>query len=1552
MILSDTAIKRPVFTTMVIGAIIVFGAVAFVDIGIDLFPRVEVPVITIISVLPGADPETVEITVTDPIEESVSTISSIKFLRSTSADSVSQVVIEFELEKDVDVAYQEVQAKLGTVRGDLPEDLEEPVVEKFDIDAAPILAVIVSGDLSIRDLTRRADKLVKERLQRIPDVGQVKIVGGRDRQIWLWLDRAKLEGYGLAVQDVEAALRTEHVEYPGGRVESGAREWIVKTKAEFSSEAEFSEMVVAYKDGAPIRICDLGRVEDGLEEERSFAALGDRRAVSLLVRRQSGTNTVEVSRALKAEVDRLRDELAPQGLRLEIAQDLSVYIEHSVKDVQFHMLYGGGLAIAVVFFFLRNIRSTIISALVIPTAVIGTFVLMNALGFTQNMMTLLALSLAIGLLIDDSIVVQENTMRHVEMGKHPRDAASFATSEIALAVLATTVSVVAVFVPVAFMKGIMGRFFYQFGLTVAFAVMISLFVSFTLDPMLSSRFLRKPSKTRLFHISEQFFRAIERAYEAVLGASLRHRWAVILIAALSFLGAGYMARHLRSEFVPQEDQSEFNVKVKAPLGSSIHSTRAIFEKIRRAIEGQPWLAYSFTTIGADELQRVNEGVMYVKMTEKGARAVTQDDAMRWTREHVADIREAKVSVEVVPRISGGGMRFADLQLEIRGSNLDKLDAIVATIISRMKASQGYVDIDTTYEKGKPEVNVHLKRDRAADLGVSPLAVASTIKALIGGDDVSKFKAEGERYDVSVRLEESFRARPEAIKLLTVRSSSGELVNLENVARVVEGAGPVQIDRNNRARQITILANLQRDKKVLGEAMTECARFVKEAGLPPGYTFGFVGMAEVMEESFLNLFFALFLAVVVVYMALASQFESFIHPFTIMLSLPLSVVGALGALVSLGLTMSIFTMIGIIMLMGLVTKNAILLVDYTNVLRRRDGLSLTDAILKAGPTRLRPILMTTFAMVFGMLPIALGTGEGAESRAPMAVAVIGGLTTSTLLTLVVVPVVYSLLEVLRKARLKAPVSLLSLPLLLLPLVAAPGCLRSYVPEVTAKTESLESAFLEIVSRPELHTSSIGVHVVRHGTGEVILSHNAEKLLPPASCAKLVSCAGALAALGKDFRFETKVVAAGPIQDGVLKGDLVLVASGDPNLSQRVGPGDKLRFADKDHSYAGFYDSVLVEGNPLGVLEDLARQVADKGVREIQGDIVVDDGLFLETEDEFVGKFSAACVNDNLVDVVVRPGEKPGDPVGWELSPKAAFIQVRSTAVTGQAGSSTNVWLEPGEGPAKPGDRTASFVLKGTIPAGSRPILRVAAFREPALAAAGFLAEALAAAGVEVRGGPRREKAGPVQYGYLEVVARHVSPPFSEALRVILKVSQNLHATMLPVLVGALKGGGGDRARGWAVIREIFQREGLDVDGAVVRSGSGGARADHLTARWTVDLLRRMAAREDFPVFFDALPVGGTDGTLASAFKRRGFGKQVHAKTGTLVVRGFLSGGWIYLSKSLSGYLDLGSSGKPEDLVVFSILISGTLAESRKQGALDLFEAQEEILAAVLEACKAP
>ncbi|MEI6242222.1 MAG: efflux RND transporter permease subunit [Chlamydiota bacterium] len=1009
MFITKSSIQRPIFMTMVLIAIVLFGGINFFRMGIDLFPKVEIPVVTIISILPGADPESIETTVSDPIEEAISTVSSIKSIRSKSGEGVSQVIIEFELEKDINVAFQEVQAKVGAIRSKLPSDLVSPVIQKFDFDALPVLSVFLSAPLSIDVFTNLVNKEIKEVLQRVPNVGEVKLIGGREKKMWLFLDRNLLESHQVTIAEVEQSLRMHHLEIPGGRVQTKSLEMPVKVKAEFSSKEDFDNWIVAYKQGAPIRIRDLGSVEEGLEEERSISEFNSTSAMALLIKKQSGTNTVEVAEAVKKECIRLQGVLEKKGVHLQVAQDNSLYIHKSVDEVYFHLLFGGGLAVLIVLLFLRNFRSTIVCALALPTAVIGTFSFMYAMGFTQNMMTLLAISIAIGLLIDDAIVVQENIMRHVEMGYSPKDASLKATEEIAMAVLATTLTVVAVFVPVAFVKGMIGKFFYQFGLTIAFAVLISLFVSFTLNPMFSSLFLREIKKGKVYLFLERVFQWLERKYHSIIEVSLRYRKWVVIVALISFVGAIYVSKFIHFEFRPQEDQSEFQVSVELPKGQTLYKTKELMDKVKESLKDKSWLSYTFTTIGGDQMQSVNMGNLYVKMVEKKERKISQEKAMNEARALFVNWKEGKIMVEPYARISGGGFKQVEVHLELKGPDLQKLSLISSLLMEKMRLAKGYRDINTSYETGKPQVDVHIRRDMAADLGVSPMAIALTIKTAIGGTDVAKFRKDGNRYDVGIRLMEPYRQDLSQLELLSVKNQNGQLIPLKNLVEVSQVEGPVEIDRCNRSRQISLYANLNHEEKVLGDAMKEIGGFIKELDLPLGYSVEFSGHAKQFKESFQNLVFALLLGVLIVYMVLAAQFESFLYPFIIMLSLPLSLIGALGSLVIFGQTLSIFTMIGIILLMGLVTKNGILLVDLINTLRSRDKMERNRAVCKGGQLRLRPILMTTLAIIFGMLPIALGTGSGSESRGPMAIAVIGGLVTSTLLTLIVVPVVYTLLD---------------------------------------------------------------------------------------------------------------------------------------------------------------------------------------------------------------------------------------------------------------------------------------------------------------------------------------------------------------------------------------------------------------------------------------------------------------------------------------------------------------------------------------------------------------
>jgi HAE1 family hydrophobic/amphiphilic exporter-1 len=1000
-------------TTMAIGALIVFGLVSLSGLGVDLMPKVDFPVVSIVTQLLGADPETIETRVTEPLEASVNTLAGIKTLRSTSAEGYSLITVEFQLEKSIDVAYQEVQARVNSVRSQLPEDVQDPVIDKLDFDAAPIMTLVLYGDLSERDMYDLADKQVRERLQRVRDVGSVKIVGGRQRKLWLWLDGDRLKQHHLSVGDVRVALLRQHVEIPGGRIENGATELVSRTKSEFNSAAELDELVLASTGAESIRLKDVGRAEDGLEEQRSWSQRGDKPGIALQIRRQSGTNTVQVAHDVKAEIDRLAEELKSQGVGLDIAMDTSLFIERSVHEVSHHLIIGGALAVFTVLLFLLNFRSTFISSLVLPTSVLATFIMLAAMGFTLNMMTLMALTLAIGLLIDDAIVVQENIMRHVQEGMPASFAAEFATKEIGLAVLATSFSVVAVFLPTAYTKGIIGRFFFPFGMTISFAVLISMLVSFTLDPMLSSRLLKKQTLTNpVFRSLERAFGFLEKRYEGVLGWCLRHRWKVVGLAVVLFACSLSLGRFLRAEFQPNEDRGEFDIMVKAPLAASIQKTRDLMEQLRQRIGNLPEIQYTFYSIGADELGKVNEGTMYVHLTPKAdrlkARQRSQKLVMEEARRLIADVTEARTAVQQSNSMGGSGWRSTDIQYELCGRDLSTLQRLAQEHLAAMRQDGGFTDIDTTFEPGRPETSILPNRERASELGVAPMDIADTVRCAIGGVNVAKFRSGSDRYDIAIRLLESGRNDPQRILELGVPSTKAGLVELRNVAAIVPSSVPVEINRLNRQRSITVLANLQKGLK-LGQAANLVDSYTKKIGLPAAYSGVWGGMVDFMRQSNRNLLFTAMLSVVVIYMVLAAQFESPVHPLTIMLSLPLAFVGALAGLLIFRQTVNIMSSMAFIFLLGLVTKNAILLIDYTNTLRDRDGLPRDEALRRAGPVRLRPILMTSMALILGMLPSAVGTGSGSEGRQPMAIAIIGGLVSSTMLTLLVVPVVYSLLD---------------------------------------------------------------------------------------------------------------------------------------------------------------------------------------------------------------------------------------------------------------------------------------------------------------------------------------------------------------------------------------------------------------------------------------------------------------------------------------------------------------------------------------------------------------
>ncbi len=1036
MWLSDTSIKRPVFATMLVLVLVVLGVVSYPSIGVDLMPKVDFPMVSVTVQLKGASSEIMDIDVTDKIEEVVNTINGVKTITSTSSEGNSSVSIEFVLERDIDLAVQDVREKIASIRRRLPSDIEEPVVSKVDPDSFPVLHLALYGKQSIRDLSTYADEVLKEQIQKINGVGAARMYGVRLRQARIWLDREKLNAYGVTAHDILSALRRENVELPGGRIESNTKEYTIKVKGTISDIQKFGDLVIGSSKGAPIRIRDIGRVEDGMGEIRSIARYNGMNSVSFGVQKQSGANTVEV-------VDRVKEELAiigktlPEGMNLVIASDQSDYIKRSIGDVQHHLFYGGIFAILAVFLFLKNVRTTLIAALAIPTSIISTFAIMNAFNFTFNNMSMLALSLSIGILIDDAIIVIENIHRHMEEGMSAKEAASFATSEIGLAVSATTLAICVIFIPVAFMKGMIGRFFFQFGMTVVFAIMVSWFVSFTLTPMMSSLFLKKNNvdklvpeadtklrrilhRMRYYEYSavasvrlETVYEKLETEYKRVLAWGLENRRKVIIIATIIFaLGFGLVfSPFIGKELVPPEDQSKISIRLTTPIDYSMGEVDEMCKRAEDVVKKFPEVTSILYNQGGGRTDEINKASMTVNLVPKSKRSKGQEQIKTEMRRALRGIPGLRASVEDAPTMGIGGGRSVPIQYNIRGSNLGEIGKYTNEIMNQFSKLPGIVDVDSSFETGKPEIKVYIDRDKAANLGVDVTTIAETINILISGEvDITKFKDEtkGRNYDLRVRLDREDRINPDDIGKMFVRAKNGDLIQLSNLVSLSEGGGSSVINRVDRRRAVTIFANLE--GKTLGEARDELDNISGKI-LTAGYEGTYKGQADMMGETFRDLLFAAILGIIMAYMVLAAQFESFIYPVIILLSMLFSFIGAFGALAIFHKTLNIYSFIGLILLMGLVKKNAILLVDYTNVLRGR-GIAKRDAILQAGPVRLRPILMTTFAMIMGMMPIAIGIGEGAEARSPMAIAVIGGLITSLLLTLVVVPVAYDLFDTLQ------------------------------------------------------------------------------------------------------------------------------------------------------------------------------------------------------------------------------------------------------------------------------------------------------------------------------------------------------------------------------------------------------------------------------------------------------------------------------------------------------------------------------------------------------------
>jgi len=1012
------SIGNPVFATMMMAALLVLGLFSYSRLPVEQFPDVSFPVVVIETLYPGASPENVEEEVTRKIEESVNTISGIKTLSSRSYEGRSVVIVEFDLDVDPKLAAQDVREKIALIRSGFRDEIKEPKVSRFNPDDFPIVSVAVtSAKRSLRDLTTVADQVVKKRLENVAGVGQATLVGGLQREIRVSMRLEDLEAQKVGADQVIQALRTENQELPAGTLLSPSQEKVVQIKARLDTPQDFRNLIVARRGGKAVTLGQLADVEDGQQDEESAALINGRRAISIDIVKAQGENTIAVVDGVRAAVRDMQGFLPPD-VKVEIVRDASTGIRNSVTDVKKTLIEGALLTIAIVFLFLASWRSTIITGLTLPIALIGTFLFIYAFGFTLNVLTLMALSLSVGLLIDDAIVVRENIVRHVALGADHHRAALEGTREIGLAVLATTFSIVAVFLPVGFMGGIIGRFFHQFGLTVVAAVLISMFVSFTLDPMLSSIWHDPQAEGRygsgpLGRLLAWFHRLMERlseGYRRLLGWSLAHRKTVLAIAAASFLSSFPLMKFVGTEFVPEPDLSELQVQFKTPVGSSLELTQAKAQQAEAALREFPEVRYTYTTINTGVVQGKNRVNVFVQLVPRDERKRSQEALTRPMRERLARIAGIELTqIGAYKSVSSG----KPLQVSILGQDKMVISTLARQVMREMRAVPGAVDIESSDEAAKPELSVEVKRELASDLGIGVGQVASTLRPLLAGQAIGNWRAPDDQYyDVQVRLGRSERAQVADLARVPLASSrldangNPQMVTLREIASVRESAGAQQINRKEQLREVLVTANVF--NRPAGDVATELKTRIDRIPLPPGYRFSMGGSSKDIRESMSYASQALALAVIFIYLILASQFASFMQPVAIMVSLPLSLIGVVLALIVARSTLNIFSIIGFIMLMGLVTKNAILLVDFVNQ-GRREGLERAAAVVRAGAVRLRPILMTTLAMIFGMIPLALGLGEGGEQRAPMGQAVIGGVITSSLLTLVVVPVIYTYLD---------------------------------------------------------------------------------------------------------------------------------------------------------------------------------------------------------------------------------------------------------------------------------------------------------------------------------------------------------------------------------------------------------------------------------------------------------------------------------------------------------------------------------------------------------------
>ena len=1037
--LAEICIRRPVFATMIVMTLVVIGVAGYLHLGVDRFPSVDLPVIRINSRLPGASPAEMESTVSQPIEEVVNTIEGIDELRSINGSGSSFVVVTFDLKRNIDVAAQDVRDRVATVVRQLPRDMDPPTISKSDTDQQPILSIAVSGERSRRELTEIADKIIKTHIERSPGVGEINILGGLERAINVWVDADRLAAYQIPITAVRDAVDRQNANTPGGNVTTEQREQTLRTMGRLTDAKAFNDLVITTRNGSPIRVRDIGWAEDGTKEQRSMARLNGQGNVTLEVIRQSGANTVAVIEGVKERLRALESQL-PADLKLEIIRDQSKYIYQALHEIKTHLVMGSILACLVVMLFMRNWRATIIAAVAIPSSVIASFGMMKALGFTLNSVTMLALVLMVGIVIDDAIVVLENIFRFIEEKKmRPFEAAKAATAEIGLAVMATTFSLVVIFVPVSFMSSISGRFLYQFGLTSAVAVLVSLLVSFTLTPMMSARLLRVARKGRdevdgdVSPASSQprsrsgFYARIDRSYTRVLTWAIKYRVLVAGLALLVMASSIPLYKSLRQEYLPSNvDEGEFDVRITTAEGTGLGAINDVALKVEEELKRVPGVKFVLTTVGSSFIGGLNSANFYVRLAPHEERVFGWARLLHWPpwgafqnnysqreiqqeiRQRLRKLPDVRMSVRNPQSFTGGGANF-DIDFALLGPDLDVLYNYAEQL--RTKAPElGLQDADTTLKLDKPELRVEIDRERAANLGVDTEDVATALRIMVGGEErVTRFRDESmnEDYDVQVRVKDGGRNDAATIARLFVPRRNGGLARLDNLVKLVPTKTESRIDRLDRQRQVSLRAAVapgyaQADRIVALRAEVE------RMGLPTGYSTRVSGRARELERTFTEFLWAFLLSVVLMYIILASQFESLVHPFTILLSLPLSVPFAFLSLLLANQTINLYSALGLLVLFGVVKKNAILQIDHMNKLRER-GMERFAAILQGNRERLRPILMTTMTLIAGMTPLALGTGPGAEERRAVAVVVIGGQALCLLLTLVVTPVAYSFLD---------------------------------------------------------------------------------------------------------------------------------------------------------------------------------------------------------------------------------------------------------------------------------------------------------------------------------------------------------------------------------------------------------------------------------------------------------------------------------------------------------------------------------------------------------------